>query len=158
MNSTEPEDPLPTEPRIREVLVTSLADRWNGFANAVAKSEKRPGLNNIHDMRVAARRLVAILDILETLVPDLSVADLRRSLRRQIREFGSLRDTQVHIVKARSLARKFPAFHIGLTVLKVRESAQLKEARKFFRTLDMPALEKMISVARDASEEYFSEL
>jgi CHAD domain-containing protein len=107
-------------------------------------------------MRVSARRLVALLDILETLNSEIPVAELRRSLRRHIRVFGPLRDTQVQIVKARTLAKHFPAFHIGLTVLKVRESSQLKEGRKLFRALDIAALERMIAVARRMSEDYFS--
>jgi CHAD domain-containing protein len=132
----------------------SLTDRWSGFVRALAKCETRPGEKNVHDLRVAARRLIASLDLLEALVPDLPIRDLRLSLRRIIKQFGPLRDTQVHLIKARKLARKFPAFQIGLTVLKVRESVQLKDARKFFRAVNLPALERMLVAVQSGLAAY----
>jgi CHAD domain-containing protein len=136
--------------------MSSLTERWRLFSETVAKCSRRPGEKNIHDMRVAARRFVAVVDMFYAIIPDLPAVELRRSLRRHIRDFGPLRDTQVHLVRVRALARKFPAFEIGATVLKVREGALIKEARKALRTLDMRRLEMMSASLGARAAEHFA--
>ncbi len=49
----------------------------------------------VHDLRVAIRRLLALLDVLRSDGFGLRARKLRRSLKRQLSRLGALRDTQV---------------------------------------------------------------
>jgi CHAD domain-containing protein len=142
---------LPSPVAVGAILPAALDERWHRYTEAFTRSQNRPSEKNIHDLRVAARRLIAVSDILESLLPDIPCTRLRKSLRDQVKTFGPLRDIQVQILAARDVVRRFPSFHVVVTVLKVREGILLKQARKRFRGIDLVALERLQSDTHDTA-------
>ena len=131
-------------PDSKEVLLRSLADRWHRFAEQAARSRERPSEKAIHDLRVATRRLLAVLDIVGAIAPSDQISKLRKRMKRYLQALSALRDTQVQILLLRELARKFPDLGLFLTVLMVREKQLVKSARKEIATLRIPSTEEEI--------------
>jgi CHAD domain-containing protein len=80
------------DPLVKDLkrLVPTALKRWDEKA--------------IHDARVATRRLRATLDLIEPLVDDRTVGQLRKTLRRLRRRLGPLRDLDVMLKHVRPYA------------------------------------------------------
>jgi CHAD domain-containing protein len=119
-----------SSPDLRSIVIGSLEERWQVFALLAENVRRRPSKKAVHDLRVAARRLISLLDIVGEVVDEPVVRRLRKQLKKHLRAFSALRDNQVQIGLARSLAAQFPALRLFLTVLMVREKRLLKDARR----------------------------
>ncbi len=96
-----PVDPL-------EVLSGALADRWDRFVREMARSRRRPTEPAIHDLRVAMRRFLAVMDAVDEILPGGYFRHSSGELRRHLKAFNGLRDVHIQILALRGLKRQFP--------------------------------------------------
>ncbi len=80
----------------------------------------------MHDLRVATRRLVSTLAILEVILPDDRIRRTRRRLKRLFDALSPLRDVQVQLLTVQAKSRQYPELETLITILKVRERLLMK--------------------------------
>lgn len=107
--------------RLGPGLAAALRTRWRRYLRELRRCQAEFSEESVHDLRVAIRRLVAALDVAAVLVPADGTARLRRRVKKLLKAFGPLRDTQVHILSVRERAGAHPGLASLLTVLLLRE-------------------------------------
>jgi CHAD domain-containing protein len=90
------------------LLVQSLDDRWQSYRATLKRCQKKYSAAAVHDLRVATRRLISMLDLLRTLKPDGGLRQARRRLKKHLELFGPLRDVQVQLLTVEEMLPSFP--------------------------------------------------
>src|SRR5438874_11950451 len=94
-------------PRSRAEGICDYADRLiDKLEELVPASLRKQDAKATHDARVAARRLRAVLDLIEPLVPDRDTRPLRKAARKFRRRLGPVRDLDVMVDLALELSRQ----------------------------------------------------
>lgn len=83
---------LPPPRSIINNLARSLTERWEEMLRQRGITLLRPGTDEIHDLRVASRRLRAAIEQLEPFIGAEPVRRLKRPVRRLTRTLGDLRN------------------------------------------------------------------
>lgn len=90
----------------------------------------------VHDLRVAIRRLLAMVDLLRGPGFGMPARRLRRSLKRQLDGLGKLRDTQVMLQRLELQATQWPGAEPLCHQLRQRERRLCRQARKVLTAVD----------------------
>ncbi|MCX7877073.1 MAG: CHAD domain-containing protein [Ignavibacteria bacterium] len=89
----------------------------------------------LHDMRVAARRLQAVMKIFRQLFPKKSFRKVYNELRLLIRALGEVRDYDVFIDKIENMVNTTEYDKRALNLLLIRKKAERDEKRKILVSL-----------------------
>jgi CHAD domain-containing protein len=138
-------------------LVQSLDRRWERFTKELVKCQRSFSEKTVHDLRVATRRLISTLDILRSVMPEGILRKPRRQLRRNLRAFSLLRDTQVQILATGGMVEEYPELKPFLTMLKVREQRQVSRLNRVVRQIKPAALRRSIATIRRCVQTMFNE-
>ena len=106
------------ETRRASVLLSSYEKRERLFITRFRRARLTPSESAVHRVRVAARRLLSMLSVLEPIMGRRYLKPVRRTLKSQLRELGAVRDVQVHVLLTGELLTGFPqltTFHESLT-------------------------------------------
>ncbi len=126
---------------LRAALIGALRERWPKTVNLARKARQKPGEKSIHDLRVALRRLIALLEILDPILPGERARGLRKKLKAHLSFLSSLRDIQVQILHVESLVESYGFVSPFLAELKARESTQSKRTRKDVERTDLSGMQ-----------------
>ncbi len=129
------------------ILGRSLLERWGVFSVQVERSRRRCTAGSVHDLRVAARRLVAVIDISLLLLDDAGLQKARRLLKKFLKAFSELRDVHVLLLTSQRLVSRFPLLKSYRTVLLLRSERLMKTAAKQIIALNTAALEQVMAAA-----------
>ena len=77
------------------LLLDSLNTRWDKYKAELKTCRQEFSEEAVHDFRIAARRLLASLDLLRAVMQDPRIQKMRRVLKDQLDDLDDLRDTQV---------------------------------------------------------------
>jgi CHAD domain-containing protein len=108
-------------------LDLALRTRWRVFLQQIRRCRRRCSEPAVHDLRVATRRLIAALDLLQTIALSGSVEKTHRQFRRVLKTMGPLRDTQVQLLRVKEMLPGFSSLEQFHTVLMLRERRVLKQ-------------------------------
>lgn len=106
---------------IGPVLANSLRSRWKSYRARLQGCQDDFSEETVHELRVAARRLIAQFVMLGCLSPGTTAEKARRVLKRQLKAFGELRDTQVQLLFLERQVVRFPELIVVLDFLRCRE-------------------------------------
>ena len=149
MKTRAPERSASPPADIPGFLLRALEARWHRFAAELARSRRRCTEPGIHDLRVATRRLLAVLDLTAAVLPGEVAPRARRALRRHLRSFSPLRDCHVRILTLRGYARRFTVGRALLQSARSDERALVREAARTIARFDGTALEgEVAAIAR----------
>lgn len=123
-------------PDLRTVLDTAFTERWQKFVRESERARSDPTEKAIHDLRVAMRRLMALLNMATTALPKCGGSQVRRQFKKHLKSLSDLRDIQVQILEVRQLQTEHKELSTFLDELLVREAAQTKRARKEIQHID----------------------
>jgi CHAD domain-containing protein len=119
------------------------------------RCQKKSSEEAVHDLRVATRRLISVLDLLANMHPEGALRRAERRLKRLLDRFGPLRDAQVQL---RSIEKMLPSF----PELQGFYAYLVKRERKLVRRLDAEVtrvrtgkVKKAIGAAGQQLEELF---
>jgi CHAD domain-containing protein len=113
---------------------------WKSFMKRWRKCKKRPSNENVHQFRVASRRLLAELRLLKEAIPGLKTGRVRRFLTQSRKHMGELRDTQVQRELLTNWAENVTGAELLQAHLMDRERRLLKKVRS---ELDHSKYEKL---------------
>ncbi|HUI10393.1 MAG TPA: CHAD domain-containing protein [Bacteroidota bacterium] len=145
MKTRQPERAAPLPADIPGFLLRALEGRWHRFAAELAQSRRRCTEPGIHDLRVAARRLLAVLDLAGAVLPGEFAPRARRLLRKTLRSFSPLRDCHVRILTLRAYTRRYTVARPLLREARAQERTLVREAARMIARFDAPLLEREVA-------------
>ncbi len=106
---------------IGSVLAASLQARWLAYRKQLRTCQRSFSEETVHELRVATRRLIAQLILIECGVPDMTARDARRLLKRRLKALGELRDTHVQRLLIERHVARYPELILVRDWLQRRE-------------------------------------
>lgn len=103
--------------KLHQHLRRLLKQVWKDYLKSFRRCRTKFSKDSVHRLRVESRRLLAVLNLLETVVGRAPVAQPRRLLKKSLGGLGKLRDTQVQLLDIGNKLKLFPeakAFHQAL--------------------------------------------
>jgi CHAD domain-containing protein len=128
----------------------NLSRNWKLFSKEWKRVLRDPSESAVHDIRVATRRTIAVLELAAAVTHDKADDDeaIRsiRHFKKTLRRFGPLRDLQVHILKTTRLgkAKSILRFH---DVLKATEADEILLVQRWMREHMRKALRQSVKEA-----------
>ncbi len=138
-----------TDPSTR-LLIETLENRWQTFRSELSRCRKEPGEEAIHDLRVAARRRLALVDMLRAIPPQPRLGKLRRALKALLDELDHLRDTQVMLADVAGHLSHLPELAPFQEYLVKREKRYLRVTAKAIRSFQCGKIRKRLDSALQA--------
>jgi CHAD domain-containing protein len=137
-----------------KILLVSMEERWKKYRVQLKACRSEFSEEAVHDLRIAARRLLALLDIVRALDPLPRVQKARKALKNQLDSLDDLRDIQVMLVDAVETIEALPQLKPFLEQLRKREKLYLRNARKQIRTSHPSELSRRIEKIHAMLEKY----
>src|SRR5215216_45722 len=91
-----------------ELLLAALKSRWKSYRKELKRCSSEFSQEAVHDLRVAVRRLLALIQLLNSISARPRYQKLIRSLKDQLDEFDQLRDTQVILTEISRVLGELP--------------------------------------------------
>lgn len=133
---------------LESALVRSLDARWVQYAAMLRKTRAAWSEKVVHDFRVATRRLISTLDLLRAVSADSRLDGLRAELRRELKWFNPLRDTQVMLLHLQNMLPVYPVLEPFATVLRLREPWLVKQIGRRVRKIPMEHMKEDVEGMR----------
>jgi CHAD domain-containing protein len=146
-----PEKPTLPANALRHVE-RSLAKQWKRYRKELKRCQKKFSEKAVHNSRVAARRLLATIELLEGFLKPELVKKARCLIKEHLDIFDDLRDTQVQLVAVNTLQLTFPAARALCDWLQKREMRFRKRARNCVKRSRTRPLARLIAFSEDAFE------
>lgn len=121
--------------QVGQPLARVLQARYRTYRDQIKLCRQGCGTESVHELRVATRRLIAQLVLLECIAPRSATGKASRLLKRRLKSLSQLRDTHVQRIFIEEHIDRFPELILVRDYLKRRERRLEKEvdrrARKF---------------------------
>ncbi len=131
-------------PDIASLVIASLDQRWRKYLKELRRCRNHRSEASVHDLRVATRRLISTLLIVEILLPESRVQKLQRRLKKLFDAMSPLRDTQVQLITLEKKVAQLHDLETLITILKLRERAQMQRIGKRVAKTDTATLGVML--------------
>ncbi|MCX8062944.1 MAG: CHAD domain-containing protein [Anaerolineales bacterium] len=145
---------METKLSITEQLSTSLQGRWEKYNQELARCRAEFSEEAVHDLRVATRRLLALIDLIGILYPNAQVQKLLLAFKDQLDSYDDLRDTQVMLLEVGQRVQELPTLANFQKFLAKREKSLLQAAAKNVQTYKLNALEKRLTGVQKAMQKF----
>jgi CHAD domain-containing protein len=135
-------------------LADSLAHRWKCYCKYLRRCQKKSSERTVHDLRVEARRLLALLGLCSPFLAANRLAKIQAELKCHLDVFDELRDTQVQRALVRNLRSRYVAATDFYRYLKKCESRLGHRTRKRTRKLAEKPLARLMGLCREAVQSW----
>lgn len=141
----------------KTVLSDALDLRWQKFCAELKHCRREFSEEAVHDLRVAARRLLALFDLLRLILHHKRIQKIRRELKDQLDDLDDLRDTQVLLADISESIHDLPELEAFQIFLQKQEKKYLRRAHKKIKARKIDRLScrigKMMGMIEDLPEE-----
>src|SRR5438477_7641376 len=90
------------------ILLKALDVRWRKLRKESNRARRKYSEEAVHDLRVASRRLIAVLEILKKVHNASAVRDCRRRVKKLLDGLSPLRDLHVQRVRISEMMDRYP--------------------------------------------------
>jgi CHAD domain-containing protein len=139
----------------QELLLTALDQRYEKYLIERKRCKKEFSAEGVHDLRIATRRLLALIDLLRTIALAKQPAKKHSRLQKLVRAFkdqldslDNLRDTQMMLAEISETLETLPELAPLQKFLQKREKRLLKATEHEVRTLKAGAIAHRIEKVR----------
>ncbi|MBD9361703.1 CHAD domain-containing protein [Methylomonas fluvii] len=130
-----------------KLLLDALEIHWRQYRKRLKACRQTASEDNVHELRVNTRRLLALIELLHALGPQPSLLSIRKALKKQLDGFDELRDTQVMLFEAAKTLPRLPELEPFLAHMHHCEQRLLLENRSFIASLYQPKLRRKLKKA-----------
>ncbi len=141
-----PLEPMP----VNRFLLAALDDRWKNYRLQLKRCRAEFSNEAVHDLRVASRRMLAFIRLMNSIAPRSRLQKLKRYFKDQLDEFDELRDTQVILAEISETLRELPQLQEFQAHLQSGEKRLLKSLRKKLKVIDLFDVSKRIRRLRES--------
>jgi CHAD domain-containing protein len=131
----------------RALMLNSLQDRWQSLRAELKRCRKKYSEEAVHDLRVATRRLISTLDLVDRIHPEINLRKARRALKRHLDMFGPLRDVQVQLLTIDKMLSSFPELQEFDDFLAKRERKLMQHLGMELKRVKTGKIRKSIAIA-----------
>jgi len=149
MTAPETNDDFSTVP-INAFLMEALDQRWRNYRAELKRCRTEFSNEAVHDLRTAARRMLAFIQLLNYVSPRPRLLKLNHAFKEQLDEFDDLRDTQVILADVSETLHELPQLHEFQGYLQEVEKSLLKNLRKKLKVIDLFNVSKWIRRMHEA--------
>lgn len=128
---------------IRALLQEALEKRQGKYKALLKYARKQFSPEAVHDLRVAIRRLLALLELIREVSPQPHLKPIRRALKAELDHFDTLRDTQVMLAEISERMTDLPGLADFQAYLQKREKKLLKKAHKAIQEFKPVKIKKL---------------
>ncbi len=139
--------PAPADPCA--MLIGALELRQRNFTRQLARVRRRPSEPGVHDLRVATRRLIAVIDLMAEIVETPLLLKKRKALRSLLKGLNALRDAHIRRIALRKLCAEFPSAGLVQRGILVQERDLLRAVARNLRLFDVRGLHGAITEAEE---------
>jgi len=140
------------------LLLDGLEKCWRKYTGQLKICREEFSNEAVHDLRVATRRMMAIIRLLHAIAPHPRLQKIIRTLKKQLDEFDDLRDTQVILAEVSEAVQQLPKLLAFQKYEQRQELQLLREVRKQIRKFDTKVLTRRIRKTRDSIQASDNEL
>ncbi len=138
-------------------FVDALDEHWDDYRARFKAGRREISEESIHDLRVASRRFLALLDIVRGLDPHPRVKKMRRSLKKQLDQLDQLHDAQVMLVEIGQRLEQIPQLSPFQAYLEKRAMRLTRAARKNMLASKTSDLKERVKKIRAVVEKHSQE-
>ena len=135
-------------------LAASVKAQRRRYRKRLDRCREKFSESAVHELRIQTRRLLALLDLLQALHPELSLRKTRKMFKRRLDAFDALRDTQVQLLLLKALRTDFPEVRELDAWLRRREGKLIVDLRKGIRAAKPARLEKRLKALEKALRKF----
>ena len=135
---------------VNRFLIEALEERWKNYRAELKRCRAEFSNEAVHDLRSAARRMVAFIRLLNSISTRPRLQKLRRAFKDQLDEFDDLRDTQVILAEISETLQELPQLEPFQDHLQGIEKKLLKTLRKKLKIIDLFEVSKRIRRMRES--------
>src|SRR5215216_8101882 len=158
MNTTDSEiKKNSSTPPVNQFMLAALDDRWKKYRTELKRCRAEFSNEAVHDLRVAARRMLAFIRLLNSISPRPRLQRLNRAFKDQLDEFDDLRDTQVVLAEISETVQEMPELQAFQKHQQLIEEKLLRTLRKEIKETNINELTKRIHKTHDAIENEIDE-
>jgi CHAD domain-containing protein len=117
----------------KNILLEALDTRWRRLGKEWDRTRHKYSDDAVHDLRVASRRLIAVLDTLRSLVDAPDIEECRRRMKKSLNVLSPLRDVQVQRKYISEMASNFSELKTFQKKLKEREDRLARKVQKHLK-------------------------
>jgi CHAD domain-containing protein len=125
-------------------LTESLEKGWKTYLAALKRCRLEFSNEAVHDVRVAARRMMAVIQLLNTVSPRPRLQKIIRTFKEQLDQLDDLRDTQVILAEVSESIQHLPQLQGFQKQQRHLERQFLKTLRKQIRNFQTKELTRRI--------------
>ena len=144
--------PLIEEPEPNQLLLEALENRWKNYRAELKRCRAEFSQEAVHDLRVATRRVLALIQLLNAISPRPRLQKLSRAFEEQLDEFDDLRDTQVILAEISEIIHELPQLQDFQKHLQFTEERLLRTLRKKIKKLETSEVTKRIRRTHESVE------
>jgi CHAD domain-containing protein len=133
-------------------LSRALKKQWQRYRRDLDRCQKRFSEKSVHQLRVAARRLLSTVELLEPFLSRRHVARFSDCLKRHLDCFDDLRDTQVQLPIVKELRKDFSGADRLYDWLQKREARFAKQTRERVGLIKTKPLARLVADCRKEAE------
>lgn len=127
-----------------ELISRTLEQRWKKYLSYLKACKDEPNSEAIHELRVSARRLFAVFDLLRVIHSSAELQTLQRELKNQLNDLDKISDVQMMAAEIEAVLGQYPAVQPFFQHLRNREKNLRRKALKHLHSLDDRKLEKQV--------------
>lgn len=123
-----------------KLLVEALEKGWKTYLAELERCRVEFSNEAVHDLRVATRRIISIIQLLNSILPRPRLKKIIRMFKDQLDEFDDLRDTQVILQEVSKSMQELPqlrGFQKRQTDLEGKLLKEVRKELKKFETKDL---------------------
>jgi CHAD domain-containing protein len=143
-------NPNSSEFPLNQVLMDALDERWKNYRAELKRCRAEFSNEAVHDLRVASRRMLAFVRLMNSISPRPRLQKLSRAFKDQLDEFDDLRDIQVVLAEISETIQELPQLQEFQNHLQEVEKGLLKTLRKKLRVIDLFDVSKRIRRMRES--------
>ena len=114
----------------KNILLKAFDARWRRLRKEWDRTRRRYSEDSVHDLRVASRRLIAVLDTLRNLLNDPVLRDCRRRVKKSFDTLGPLRDLHVQRAFISTMTPRYPQLASFERSLASKEDRAARQVQK----------------------------
>lgn len=130
------------------LLLDAIDNRWEKYREQIKTCRREFSEEAVHDLRVSARRLLALVDLIRAVAPHPRLQKIRNALKGQLDEFDALRDTQVMLAEISETIEVLPELKPLQQILQKRERRLLREAEEIVEDLKPAGIARRLEKVR----------
>ncbi|MBK9924946.1 MAG: CHAD domain-containing protein [Anaerolineales bacterium] len=132
-----------------QLLLDAFEKRWKKYRLELKRCRTEFSNEAVHDLRVALRRLLSLVELLNSISPRPRLRKLNRAFKSQLDDLDDLRDTQVMLAEISETVQEFPQLQQVQHHLESAEKRALKGLRRELKKLDLKEITRRVQKTRE---------